>query len=115
MIALLVIDMQNAYFEAPELASQQEQLVASCNRLLEAFKAGGHKALMVGTEHERDKSTWTLNMLDDDQGFIFRDSEQAQAVPGLSDRMLAERLRELEAEGIVSRVVPPEMPVRSAP
>ena len=76
MIALLVIDMQNAYFEAPELAAQQEQLVASCNRLLEGFKAGGHKALMVGTEHERDKSTWTLNMLDDDQGFIFRGSEQ---------------------------------------
>ncbi|CCQ47854.1 isochorismatase family protein [Pseudarthrobacter siccitolerans] len=84
MIALLVIDMQNAYFEAPELAAQQEGLVASCNRLLEAFRAGGHKALMVGTEHERDKSTWTLNMLDDDQGFIFRGSKQAEAVPGLA-------------------------------
>ena len=53
MIALLVIDMQNAYFEAPELAAQQEGLVASCNRLLEAFRAGGHKALMVGTASGR--------------------------------------------------------------
>ncbi|WP_322795466.1 helix-turn-helix domain-containing protein [Tepidiforma sp.] len=35
-----------------------------------------------------------------------------QAVPGLSDRLLAERLRELEAEGIVTRTVYPEMPVR---
>ena len=43
----------------------------------------GHKVLLVGTEHERDKSTWSLNMLDDDQGFIFRGSQQAQAVPGL--------------------------------
>jgi DNA-binding HxlR family transcriptional regulator len=34
------------------------------------------------------------------------------AIPGLSDRMLSERLRELEREGIVSRVVVPEMPVR---
>ncbi len=84
MIALLVIDMQNAFFEAPELGAQQEKLVASCNRLLEAFEASGHKALMVGTEHERDKSTWTLNMLDDDQGFIFRGSKQADAVPGLA-------------------------------
>ena len=83
MIALLVIDMQNAFFEAPELAARQEQLVASCNRLMEGFEASGHKVLLVGTEHERDKSTWSLNMLDDDQGFIFRGSQQAQAVPGL--------------------------------
>jgi nicotinamidase-related amidase len=84
MIALLVIDMQNAYFEAPELAAQRERLVSSCNRLLEAFTSSGHKALLVGTEHERDKSTWTLSMLDDDQGFIFRGSKQAEAVPGLA-------------------------------
>lgn len=70
MIALLVIDMQNAFFEAPELAARQEQLVASCNRLMEGFEASGHKVLLVGTEHERDKSTWSLNMLDDDQGFF---------------------------------------------
>ena len=84
MIALLVIDMQNAFFEAPELAAQQERLVASCNRLMEGFEASGHKVLLVGTEHERDKSTWSLNMLDDDQGFIFRGTSQAQAVPGLA-------------------------------
>ena len=83
MIALLIIDMQNAYFEAPELAAQQERLVASCNTLLEGFTSSGHKVLLVGTEHERDKSTWTLSMLDDDQGFIFRGSKQAEAVPGL--------------------------------
>lgn len=34
------------------------------------------------------------------------------AVPGLSDRLLSERLKELEAEGIVTRTVHPEMPVR---
>lgn len=84
MIALLVIDMQNAYFEAPELAAQQDRVVAACNGLLEGFTASGHKALLVGTEHERDKSTWTLNMLDDDQGFIFRGTKQAEAVPGLA-------------------------------
>jgi nicotinamidase-related amidase len=84
MIALLIIDKQNAFFEAPELAEQQERVVSSCNRLLEGFTASGHKALLVGTEHERDKSTWTLSMLDDDQGFIFRGSNQAKAVPGLA-------------------------------
>lgn len=35
-----------------------------------------------------------------------------EAVPDISDRMLSERLRELEAEGIVERIVVPETPVR---
>lgn len=33
-------------------------------------------------------------------------------VPGLSDRLLSERLKELEANGIVVREVHPETPVR---
>ena len=41
-----------------------------------------------------------------------RFNEIVALVPGLSDRMLAERLRELEAEGIVARRVIPETPVR---
>ncbi len=35
-----------------------------------------------------------------------------EAVPDISDRMLSERLRELEAEDVVERVVYPETPVR---
>ena len=34
------------------------------------------------------------------------------AVPDVSDRMLSERLKELEAEGIVTRIVTPDTPVR---
>ncbi len=41
-----------------------------------------------------------------------RFSDLAHAVPGLSDRLLSERLKELEAEGIVTRAVIPETPVR---
>ena len=33
-------------------------------------------------------------------------------IPGLSDRMLSERLKELEREGIVERLVTPSTPVR---
>lgn len=36
----------------------------------------------------------------------------AETIPDLSDRMLAERLKELESEGIVVRRVVPETPVR---
>ena len=41
-----------------------------------------------------------------------RFSEIAATVPGLSDRLLSERLKELEAEGVVNREVFPETPVR---
>jgi len=40
-----------------------------------------------------------------------RFNELLNSVPGLSDRLLSERLRELEAEGLVSREVAPGPPV----
>jgi DNA-binding HxlR family transcriptional regulator len=43
---------------------------------------------------------------------VTRFSDLTQAIPGLSDRMLSERLKELEAEGIVERHVTPSTPVR---
>ncbi len=41
-----------------------------------------------------------------------RYAELGKAVPGLSDRLLSQRLRELEEEGLVQRVVEPGTPVR---
>ncbi len=41
-----------------------------------------------------------------------RYSDLKAAVPEISDRMLSERLKELEAEGIVVRIVTPDTPVR---
>jgi DNA-binding HxlR family transcriptional regulator len=41
-----------------------------------------------------------------------RYSDLKGAVPEISDRMLSERLRELESEGLVRRIVTPETPVR---
>ena len=41
-----------------------------------------------------------------------RFAELRSAIPDISDRMLSERLRELESEGIVARIVVPETPVR---
>jgi DNA-binding HxlR family transcriptional regulator len=41
-----------------------------------------------------------------------RFSEIAQAVPELSDRLLSERMKELEARGVVERNVEPGPPVR---
>lgn len=41
-----------------------------------------------------------------------RFGEIGNVVPGLSDRLLSERLKELEAEGLVTRTVIPDTPVR---
>jgi DNA-binding HxlR family transcriptional regulator len=41
-----------------------------------------------------------------------RFSDLTATIPGLSDRLLSERLKELEAEGIVERTVIPATPVR---
>ena len=43
-----------------------------------------------------------------------RYAEVKAYVPGLSDTMLAQRLRELEAEGLIERQVEPTTPVRVA-
>jgi DNA-binding HxlR family transcriptional regulator len=41
-----------------------------------------------------------------------RFTELLGAVPGLHDRVLSERLKELEAEGVVERRILPQTPVR---
>ena len=41
-----------------------------------------------------------------------RFTELARSIPGLSDRLLSERLKDLEAEGLVVRTVTPTTPVR---
>lgn len=55
---------------------------------------------------------WTGAILRVLQGGRARFNVIATAIPDMSDRMLAERLRELEHEGIVVRLVIPESPVR---
>lgn len=45
-------------------------------------------------------------------GGASRFSDLARAVPDLSDRLLSERLKELESAGVLERTVLPETPVR---
>ena len=55
---------------------------------------------------------WTGAIVRAMLGGVTRFSDLTQTVPGLSDRMLSERLKELEVEGIVERTVFPDTPVR---
>lgn len=81
--ALLIIDMQNAFFEDASLGEHKERLVRACNAAIADAREAGVSVYVIRTEHQRDKSTWTLSMLDDDQGFLFSGSEQAEPVEGL--------------------------------
>lgn len=115
--ALLVVDMQNSYFEFAELEEQREAVTEKVNELIRAARDGGGPILLIRTQHERDRSTWTVNMHDDDQGFAFPGTEQSQYVAGLDteggtgmtktrdsaffDTDLAARLRNLRVEHLV--------------
>ena len=55
---------------------------------------------------------WTGLILDSLLDGSRRFCELTATVEGLSDRVLSDRLRELEAEGIVERIVYPQIPVR---
>lgn len=55
---------------------------------------------------------WTGLILDTLLHGPQRFCELTAAVEGLSDRVLSDRLRELEAEGIIERIVYPQIPVR---
>ncbi len=56
---------------------------------------------------------WTGAILRALLGGATRFSDIAKTVPSLSDRLLSERLKELEAEGIVVRTVTAERPPRT--
>ena len=55
---------------------------------------------------------WTGAIIRALMGGPRRFSEILDSVPRLHDRVLSERLRELEAEGVIRRQVYPEIPVR---
>jgi DNA-binding HxlR family transcriptional regulator len=83
---------------APAADSQTDQLSAFCPRFQYAIELVGRR--WVGA---------VLRVLM--QGPT-RFNEILAAVPNLSDRLLTERLRELEREGLVTRTVSPDRPIR---
>lgn len=45
-------------------------------------------------------------------GKVLRFSELERAIPGISQKMLAQQLRQLEKDGVVARTIHPEVPPR---
>ncbi|MGM7669534.1 cysteine hydrolase family protein [Microbacterium sp. A93] len=87
--AVVLIDLQEGFFEFPDLADHRELMIREANWLAGVARAGGHPVLVVNTMHQRDRSTWTLKMLEDGQGFNFEGSSQAAPLTGLDLRPTA--------------------------
>jgi DNA-binding HxlR family transcriptional regulator len=85
-------------FPVSSAAMAQEELTAYCATFQRAVEVIGRR--------------WTGEIIRALLAGKTRFSEFTAVIPGLSDRLLSERMKELEAEGIVSRCVSPETPVR---
>lgn len=81
--ALLLIDMQEGFFETEDLAQHRARLASACNKLAAAARKARLPVIAVRTVHKKDKSTWTLKMLEDDQGYLFEGTGQARILPEL--------------------------------
>ena len=81
--ALVIVDMQVDYFNNSELARCRDDLVAACNALVERANAASAPVIEVRTEHKPDRSTWALNMRDDDSGMVIEGTPGAEPVRGL--------------------------------
>ena len=86
--------------------TMEELDIADCDGSISAFCPTFHRAIeLIGRR-------WTGVILRAMLSGEARFSDIASVVPGLSDRLLSERLKELEAEGIVTRTVVASTPVR---
>jgi nicotinamidase-related amidase len=81
--ALILIDLQYDYFADGELERCRDDLVKACNLLIDRARSAGAPVVEVRTVHARDKSTWALNMLEDDQGMALEGTRGAERLDEL--------------------------------
>ena len=67
MEALLLIDLQEDFLDAPGLAEQRARLAAGADAWAAWALGAGLPVVEVGTVVPRDPATWALNMRQDDQ------------------------------------------------
>lgn len=82
--ALLLIDLQNAFFNEDGLADYKTPLTTAANRLRKAALESEVPVFVVTTVHSRDRSTWTLNMLQAGEGFLFAGETGTKVIAGMN-------------------------------
>jgi nicotinamidase-related amidase len=99
--ALVVIDMQAGFFYDPGLAKHRDKLVSRCNLAASRAHSAGALVVEVRTVHSPDKSSWSLNMLEDDSGMAIEGTPGAGPVDGLDlgDSVVVEKTRDSAFHG----------------
>lgn len=82
--ALLIIDLQEDFFNDEELSRQRARLLAGCNAVVQKARDAGAAIFEVRTVHAPDRSSWSLNMLSDGQGMTIESTEGAAPVHELT-------------------------------
>jgi nicotinamidase-related amidase len=78
-----MVDLQRDFFQDPELERCRTDLTKACNRLVEEALTRELPVLEVRTIHAEDRSTWSLNMIDDGQGMTIAGTAGAEPIEGL--------------------------------
>jgi nicotinamidase-related amidase len=81
--ALLLVDLQNAYFNNGTLHKQQNVLIKNINQLIAIAHSHNLPIFNIRTEHLKVTATWTLNMLDDKEGYLFTGEDDSKNIEGL--------------------------------
>lgn len=83
--ALVLIDLQYDYFNDGELERCRDDLERWCNLLIDRAREAGAPVVEAQTVHQHDKSTWALNMIEDDQGLAFEGTRGAERLDALHE------------------------------
>jgi isochorismate hydrolase len=83
--ALLILDMQNYFFNTDQKRDGYPHLVDSLNELVQAFdRAEGTGIYNVVSVHKADRSTWSRNMLRHNAGCLLEGTQEASVVKDLT-------------------------------
>jgi isochorismate hydrolase len=82
--ALLILDMQNYFFQTAQKRAGYPHLIASLNELVQAFdRAEGTEIYSIVSVHKADRSTWSRNMLRHNKGCLLEGTHEAAVVEDL--------------------------------
>ena len=82
--ALLILDMQNYFFQTAQKKAGYRDLVSSLNQLIRVFDHEGDAEIYnIVSIHKADRSTWSRNMLRHNKGCLLEGTYDTEVVKDL--------------------------------
>jgi NAD+ synthase len=79
--ALVIVDMQNFFFQKPERRVGLDTVLANINRLIDHFDRSAQAVIHVRSAFHSDRSDWDLKMLANGEPELIDDSAEAELLP----------------------------------